>query len=768
MPKTMEDLGLYDEQPDATVDSILYDEADPTFAEVRFSDGRVATMPASHAESMPKTPVDPMTMGVPGTAPMGPPGAPPPAGPDPGFSAGPGLGAGAMGGLSPEDVMAQEQVAQAAPAPELVGVGVTTGTGAAQHDPMADIVSMGTPGGMAPSGEKTSQSITTTSTVDDPQTMMDRVDAGIYEQAKAEHLLDTMKYSSQRDMLDTELDARAKQEREAKRMMRKAELERAEHQKIYQAVEATPIDEDGFWSDRPGREAGAWIALALSGFLTGSTRGQNPALGQMMQSLDRAQDRWLTNQQKTRDSQLRTREKLMGSAENARDTYRLQLSGIVEKRIQLESQREGLQPPPSLSTYTAREGMKRAELKNNIGGRADESSTRALEQEEKATAATGPQRRGDVVLQHLGIDKKAHADAMDPKGLNLGGVASGAERLQNVSRALDTIAQQNGGSLPLQETISWNSLGLAPWAARNGLGDGMEEISVKQLLEEAKLAYKQTINIKSVDSENEGKNFNAIMDSGEGASTIQAIRSRAELANANAISIASGVTRDTQGYLDFILQGQKAVPGARGGSTITPTRVLRPAPAGGDPEAQAVEATTQPEAPAAPAGGGATRPLPATPREPQPPWQHAIRAHAEEAGYNADALERVIRFESGGRADISNPSGATGLIQFMPSVFERMKKPPGYENVTHADLKDLTVEEQMPLVISYLEERGLKPDADVGEYYLAVAAPGLLGKPDESVAYKKGSKAWEQNPSWRPADGGDITAGSIRAKGRRL
>jgi hypothetical protein len=30
--KTMEDLGLYDEQPDATVDSILYDEADPTFA----------------------------------------------------------------------------------------------------------------------------------------------------------------------------------------------------------------------------------------------------------------------------------------------------------------------------------------------------------------------------------------------------------------------------------------------------------------------------------------------------------------------------------------------------------------------------------------------------------------------------------------------------------------------------------------------------------------------------------------------------------------
>jgi hypothetical protein len=66
MPKSMEDLGLYSEQPDATVDSILYDETDPSFVEVKFSDGRVATMPASHAEAMPKTAVDPMTMGVPG------------------------------------------------------------------------------------------------------------------------------------------------------------------------------------------------------------------------------------------------------------------------------------------------------------------------------------------------------------------------------------------------------------------------------------------------------------------------------------------------------------------------------------------------------------------------------------------------------------------------------------------------------------------------------------------------------------------------------
>lgn len=607
MPKTMEDLGLYSDQPDATVDSILYDEADPTFAEVKFSDGRVATMPTQHAEAMPKTPVDPLTAGIPGSAPMGPPVAPDPAGPDPGFAPGPGLGADVMGGMTPDEAIAQEQAAAAAPPAQLVGTSVVTGTGAAQTDPMAEIVSPGGPGGMAPSAETAGQSVTSTDTVDDADTMMDRVDQGIEDAAGAERLGDAMRYSSARDSMDAELDARDAQAAEAQRLMRKAELERAEHERIYKAVEATPIDEDAFWSESPGRTAGAWIALALSGFLTGATRGQNPALGQMMQALDQAQDRWLSNQQKSRDSQLRTREKLMGSAENARDTYRLQLSGIVEKRIQLESQREGLQPPPALATYIAKQGVKRAEAKNAIGSRVDESTTRTLESEQKATAATGPVRRGDVVLQQLGIDKKAHAEAMDPKGLNLGGVAGGAERLQNVSRALDAIAQRNGGSLPLQETISWDTLGLRAWAARNGFGDGTEEVAVKQLLEEAKLAYKQTINIKSVDSENEGKNFNAIMDSGEGMSTIQAIRSRAELANANAISIASGVTRDTQGYLDFVLQGQKAVPGARGGATITPTRVLRPAPAGGG-ESGAVRETT--------GGAPATPPLPPSPAEP--------------------------------------------------------------------------------------------------------------------------------------------------------
>lgn len=146
-----------------------------------------------------------------------------------------------------------------------------------------------------------------------------------------------------------------------------------------------------------------------------------------------------------------------------------------------------------------------------------------------------------------------------------------------------------------------------------------------------------------------------------------------------------------------------------------------------------------------------------------------IKTQADAAGVNGDALTKIIRFESGGRPDAKNAqSGAAGLIQWMPEVFKAMGKPAGYENVRHEDLKDLSAEEQVPLVLQYFKEKGLPPNADVGDMYLAVAAPGYLGKPDSTVAYAKGSKAWEQNPSWRSAGDGDVTVGSIKALARKF
>jgi hypothetical protein len=474
-------------------------------------------------------------------------------------------------------------------------------------DPMAQVVDPGSAGGFAPFSETESSNSQTTERVEDPADALGRVDDAYDQDARAQHLRDSMKYAATRDALDSEDDARLAQQQQLEEQLAQAEAEKRQQEKVYQAIEATPIDEDAFWSESPGRTAGAWIALALSGFLQGATRGQNPALNQMVQALNHAQDRYLQNQQKSRESQLRVRERMIGDRATAVASMKLQLSGIVEKRIQLDAQREGLPPPPGLATYLADGAVKRAEAKTVIGQQTVRVASEQRQRELRATPGTGPLRRGDVVLKNLlGTDyQKKHQDAMDPKGLNLGGLVQGADRLQALEQALSRIAQEYDGSLPSQETVSFSKLGLAPLAARLGLDRGTAEVKVKQLLEEAKLAYKQTVNIKSIDSENEGKNFNAIMDSGEGATTLEAIRARADVANQSAISVASGVTRDTQGYIDFVRQTQNAVPGVTRSAGAIPEKrdTGFRAPGKGPDEAETVQQAGP--------GGAAPGPLPA-------------------------------------------------------------------------------------------------------------------------------------------------------------
>lgn len=619
MARSAEEIGLYDGlPPDATVDGIS--ESSPGWSEVRFSDGRVATMPSSAAAELPQTPPAPGTQSYYGPpeaygvgngqygppAPVVPPETAAPLTPEELAQTGtpqqtPFLGMGAPGGFG-----GLGGVAGAAAAPEVVGAPVNVGTGAATGtDPMAAIVSEGSAGGYAPYSSSATSSVTETERAEDPAAAAART-ASAYEGAAQSNLtLDTMRYRSQAAQLDDQRAAVAEQEEQTRRAQRQAQLEREGHARAISAIEKTPIDEDGFWTSSPGREGAAWVALALSGFLQGATKGQNSALSQMVSSLNHAQDRWLDNQRRSRDATYRTRERLMGDAGATEASYRMQLAGLVSKRIELDAQRAGLQPPPGLETYRAQLGVKAAEAQTTIGQTITRQAQEQVQREARAVPATGPVRAGDVALRQMGVTPKAHADAMDPKGLNLGGVVGGADRLDTVAKALEQISARHGGSLPSQETVSWSSLGLASQAARLGLDRGKDEVSVKQLLEEAKLAYKQTVNIKSIDSENEGKNFAAIMDSGEGQTTLDAIRTRAELANEQAISIANGVTQDTQAYIDFVRGRQTANRGAPApeAASAIPFTVDRPAPARGiGPAPRAADAEG--------AGGAAPGPLP--------------------------------------------------------------------------------------------------------------------------------------------------------------
>lgn len=134
-----------------------------------------------------------------------------------------------------------------------------------------------------------------------------------------------------------------------------------------------------------------------------------------------------------------------------------------------------------------------------------------------------------------------------------------------------------------------------------------------------------------------------------------------------------------------------------------------------------------------------------------------LEALAMEHDLDPAKVKGIIGPESGGKANARNKdSGATGLIQFMPSIAKDL-------GTSTEELATMSASEQLPFVMKYLSDRGVTADSPPEDYAMAVAAPAFIGKPAETVVYPKGSKAWEQNPAWRPAGGGDITVGSIQA-----
>lgn len=134
-----------------------------------------------------------------------------------------------------------------------------------------------------------------------------------------------------------------------------------------------------------------------------------------------------------------------------------------------------------------------------------------------------------------------------------------------------------------------------------------------------------------------------------------------------------------------------------------------------------------------------------------------LEGAALEADLDPAKMKRIIGAESGGRGDARNAqSGATGILQFMPSIAKSL-------GTSTEALAKMTPSEQLPFAIKYFKERGIDADSPAEDYAMAVAAPNFIGKPKDTVVYPKGSKAWEQNAPWRPADGGDITVGSIQA-----
>jgi hypothetical protein len=134
--------------------------------------------------------------------------------------------------------------------------------------------------------------------------------------------------------------------------------------------------------------------------------------------------------------------------------------------------------------------------------------------------------------------------------------------------------------------------------------------------------------------------------------------------------------------------------------------------------------------------------------------QEVERLQEKYPGLTKSELFRIIQGESGFNPRAKNKdSSAAGLFQFIPSTAAEL-------GFTTEEIINMEPAEQVRVYDMYLDRWNYSGGNSLG---IMQAAPAYANADPTDVIYKKGSKAWEQNPGWRPSDGGDITVESINA-----
>jgi hypothetical protein len=133
-----------------------------------------------------------------------------------------------------------------------------------------------------------------------------------------------------------------------------------------------------------------------------------------------------------------------------------------------------------------------------------------------------------------------------------------------------------------------------------------------------------------------------------------------------------------------------------------------------------------------------------------------------------DYLYAVMGFETGGTFSTSQKnqagSGATGLIQFMPSTAK------GLGTSTEA-LSKMSRAEQLKYVDKYFSNKGIE-GGSLEDLYMAVLFPAAVGKPNDFVLFGRGAmsgytgRAYEQNKGLDANKDGSITKAEAAAKVR--
>ena len=145
--------------------------------------------------------------------------------------------------------------------------------------------------------------------------------------------------------------------------------------------------------------------------------------------------------------------------------------------------------------------------------------------------------------------------------------------------------------------------------------------------------------------------------------------------------------------------------------------------------------------------------------------------------YNVSAgdLLAVMSFETGGTFDPAQKnlagSGATGLIQFMPSTARGL-------GTTTEDLARMSRTEQLKYVDKYLSNKGIE-GGSISDIYMAVLFPAAVGKPDSFVLFGRGASTfgstdyskpiyYDQNRGLDINNDGSITKGEAASKVQQI
>ena len=150
-----------------------------------------------------------------------------------------------------------------------------------------------------------------------------------------------------------------------------------------------------------------------------------------------------------------------------------------------------------------------------------------------------------------------------------------------------------------------------------------------------------------------------------------------------------------------------------------------------------------------------------------PQLRNHIQVTAQQGGLDGNKVMAVVAPESGfnpARIANNDPNHA-GLIQWGRPEWAETAKAAGTPNVSWEDMQKMSTEQQLPYVYTYLKLKGITSESPVQDYYVAIAAPGLLKAPDGTVAYQKGSDQAAKNPDWDLDRDGQVTVGEIRRFG---